>query len=314
MSIKSALRITEHYTPDSDVVLYPGDCRDLLKEIPPRSVQLFVTSPPYNIGKEYEKKTTLEEYKSFQSEVIRLCVERLHPSGSICWEVGNHVEGQEVFPLDIELYPIFKSLGLKLRNRIVWHFGHGLHCSRRFSGRHEAILWFTKSNDFRFDLDSVRVPSKYPGKKYYKGPKRGQFSGNPLGKNPGDVWDIPNVKHNHPEKTEHPCQFPVELVQRLIRSLTAPGDLVVDPFMGVGSTAVAAVLEARKVAGAEIVARYRLIARERIEQAANGTARIRPIGRPIYTPTPNLSVVRRPELVRAAPRPVEAYDGSAVAR
>ncbi len=300
-------KIAEHYSPEADVVLYPGDCRNLLKQMPPDSVQLFVTSPPYNMGKEYERRTTLDEYKAFQAEVIKLCVERLRPDGSICWEVGNHVVDQEVYPLDIELYPIFKSLGLKLRNRVVWHFEHGLHCSRRFSGRYESILWFTKTDDFRFDLDPVRVPSKYPGKKYFKGPKRGQLSGNPLGKNPGDVWDIPNVKHNHPEKTVHPCQFPVELVQRLIRSMTKPGDLVVDPFMGVGSTAVAAVLEGRRVAGAEMVSRYVSIAKKRISEAVAGTVKVRPIGKPIYVPPPTLAIVRRPPPSRAGNRTVESY-------
>lgn len=307
-------KIAEHYSASSQVVLYPGDCRGLLEEIPPGSVELFVTSPPYNIGKEYERKTTLDQYKSFQREVIGLCVERLSPSGSICWEVGNHVVGQEVFPLDIELYPIFKEFGLKLRNRIVWHFEHGLHCSRRLSGRHESILWFTRSDGYRFDLDPIRVPSKYPGKKYYKGPKRGQLSGNPLGKNPGDVWDIPNVKHNHPEKTEHPCQFPVELVQRLIRSMTKPSALVVDPFMGVGSTAVAAVLEGRRVAGAELVPRYLTIAKERVGQAIAGTARVRPIGRPIYVPPPTLSIVRRPPTAPTKERTVEFYESPPTVR
>jgi adenine-specific DNA-methyltransferase len=128
-------------------------------------------------------------------------VRLLHPRGSICWQVGNHVDDGEVVPLDIVLYPIFKEHGLKLRNRIVWHFEHGLHCTKRLSGRYETILWFTKSNDYTFNLDPIRVPSKYPGKKHFKGPRAGQLSGNPLGKNPSDVWIFPNVKNNHVEKT-----------------------------------------------------------------------------------------------------------------
>ena len=127
---------------------------------------------------------------------------------------------------------------MKLRNRIVWHFEHGLHCSRRLSGRHETILWFTKSNAYTFHLDDIRVPPKYPNKRHFKGPKLGQLSCHPLGKNPGDVWIFPNVKNNHVEKTNHPCQFPVELAERLILALTSPGDLVLDPYMGVGSSAV----------------------------------------------------------------------------
>jgi adenine-specific DNA-methyltransferase len=167
----------------------------------------------------------------------------------------------------------------------VWHFEHGLHCSKRFSGRYETILWFTKGNDYLFNLDPVRVPQKYPGKKQYKGPNVGKYSCNPLGKNPSDVWIIPNVKHNHIEKTVHPCQFPVELVERLILSLTEEGDLVIDPYMGVGSTAVAAVRQGRRAAGAEIVPEYLGIARERVVKAANGQLRTRPMHRPVYQPS-----------------------------
>ena len=112
----------------------------------------------------------------------------LHPQGSLCWQVGNHVDDGEIYPLDSLIYPICKKLGLRLRNRIIWHFEHGLHCSRRFSGRYETILWLTKSDEYTFNLDPVRVPQKYPGKKAFKGPKIGQYTCNPLGKNPGDLF------------------------------------------------------------------------------------------------------------------------------
>jgi adenine-specific DNA-methyltransferase len=187
------------------------DNRSFLSNFPADHFKLIVTSPPYNIGKAYERKSSLATYIDAQTEVISQCSRVLHPQGSICWQVGNHVDDGEVFPLDAILYPVFKRLGLKLRNRIVWHFGHGLHCSRRLSGRHETILWFTKSDSYTFNLDPIRVPSKYPQKRHFKGPRAGELSGNPLGKNPSDVWDIPNVKNNHVEKTLHPCQFPVEL-------------------------------------------------------------------------------------------------------
>lgn len=145
-----------------------------------------------------------------------------------------------------------------------------------------------------FNLDAVRIPQKYPGKKYFKGAKAGQYSCNPLGKNPGDLWIIPNVKHNHVEKTAHPCQFPIELIQRLVLALTKPGDLVVDPYMGVGSTACAAVLNKRRAAGAEIVPEYVNIARDRVESALMGKLAIRPMGRPVYKPDIRTSVARRP--------------------
>ncbi|MFQ5880121.1 MAG: DNA-methyltransferase [Dehalococcoidia bacterium] len=290
------MKLSDVYTSDADVVLYHGDCLELLSQISSGSVQLVVTSPPYNIGKKYERKKTLATYLSEQATVISKCVEVLKEGGSICWEVGNHIAGSnEILPLDIALYPTFASHGLKLRNRIIWHFEHGLHCSRRLSGRYETILWFTKGDNYTFNLDPIRVPQKYPGKKAFKGPRIGQYTSHALGKNPGDVWIIPNVKHNHVEKTVHPCQFPVELVQRLVLALTNEGDLVLDPYMGVGSTAVAAVLHNRKAVGADIVADYIQIARSRVTLAAAGLLRTRPMHKPIYEPPSESTLARRPE-------------------
>lgn len=279
------LSISDHYDPAAHAVVYAGSCLDLLREIPDKSIQLVVTSPPYNIGKEYEKKLDLDLYVRQQSEVIAQCVRVLTDCGSICWQVGNYVDQGAIVPLDILLYPVFRDFGLVMRNRIVWHFEHGLHCTRRFSGRYETINWFTRATkNFVFNLDPVRVPQKYPEKKYFKGPKAGQYSCHPLGKNPGDVWDIPNVKNNHVEKTEHPCQFPVELVERLVLAMTNPGDWVLDPFLGVGSTIVAAIRHGRHGVGAEIMPRYLTIARTRIAAAWEGRLRVRPMGKPKYDP------------------------------
>jgi adenine-specific DNA-methyltransferase len=173
---------------------------------------------------------------------------------------------------------------MKLRNRIIWHFEHGLHCSRRLSGRYETISWFTKTDDYIFNLDPIRIPQKYPGKKYFKGPKAGQYSCNPLGKNPGDVWLIPNVKSNHAEKTVHPCQFPIELVERLVLSLTRKDDWVLDPFSGVGSSLVASLKHDRRAAGAELLIEYCQVARERIYQLFDGTLKYRDMNQPIFDP------------------------------
>ncbi len=205
------------------------DNLEFMRALPSESMKLIVTSPPYNIGKAYERRASLDAYVASQAIVIAECVRLLHAQGSLCWQVGNHVLDGEIFPLDIVLYPIFRQHGLKLRNRIIWHFEHGLHCTKRLSGRYETVMWFTKGDDYTFNLDPIRVPSKYPGKKYFKGAKAGQLSCNPLGKNPSDVWIFPNVKNNHVEKTIHPCQFPVELVERLVLSMTGPGDNVFDP-------------------------------------------------------------------------------------
>lgn len=279
-----ALFMADSYASDAGAILYQGDCLELLAQVPSKSVQLVVTSPPYNIGKSYERRAPLEQYLALQERVIKECVRVLSDDGNICWQVGNYVGQDEIIPLDIPLYTIFAQQGLKMRNRIVWHFEHGLHCSKRFSGRYETINWFAKNNSHVFNLDPVRVPQKYPQKKYFKGPKAGQLSCHPLGKNPGDVWIIPNVKHNHIEKTNHPCQFPVELIERLVLSMTNPGERVLDPFMGVGTTAIAAILHNRKAIGAEIMPEYVRIARQRVALAAAGQLQTRPMDRPIYLP------------------------------
>ena len=261
------------------------DNLDFMRELDNEAFKLIVTSPPYNLGKAYEGKASLDTYLAMQERVIAECVRLLHSQGSICWQVGNYVENGEVIPLDTILFPVFRSHGLKLRNRIVWHFEHGLHCTRRLSGRYETINWWTKGDDYTWNLDPIRVPAKYPGKKYFKGPNIGKLSGNPLGKNPSDVWVFPNVKNNHPEKTNHPCQFPVELVERLVLSMTAEGDAVFDPYMGVGSALIAALMHDRAAYGCDTVQEYVEIARQRVNELKAGTLRTRPMGKPVYDPT-----------------------------
>lgn len=280
----SKLRIVKRFTQERTVVLYPGDCLELLSQIPTASIQLIVTSPPYNLGKEYERKLSLDTYLEQQARVISECYRVLAYSGSICWQVGNFVQNGHIVPLDTVLYPVFTNLGLKMRNRIIWHFEHGLHCTKRLSGRYETIVWFTKSENYTFNVDPIRIPQKYPGKKHFKGPRAGQYSCNPLGKNPGDVWSIPNVKSNHVEKTNHPCQFPVELVERLVLSLSQEGDWVLDPFVGTGTSIVAAIRHGRKGAGAEIFAKYLSLAKERILCEVEGTLKTRPMHKPIFNP------------------------------
>ena len=270
---------------DTNATITREDNLKFMRRLPDESMNLIVTSPPYNIGKAYEKRTSQAKYIENQAACIAEAVRVLAPNGSICWQVGNHVDSGEVFPLDILLYPLFKNHGLQLRNRIVWTFGHGLHTQKRFSGRHETILWFTKSENYTFNLDPVRVPSKYPNKKHFKGPKKGELSSNPLGKNPADVWDIPNVKANHIEKTEHPCQFPVGLIERLVLALTHEGESVLDPYLGVGSSAIAALRHGRHAYGCDLDNTYISIAWERIHELRAGTLRTRPMNKPVYEPT-----------------------------
>lgn len=300
-----SLRAT--YVRETRFTLFHGDVNAYLPTMADESVRLIITSPPYNLGKEYEDRVSIERYLAKQRETIAQLSRVLCNDGSLCWQVGNFVDKGEVFPLDILYYPLFKSLGLKLRNRIVWHFAHGLHASSRFSGRYETLLWFTKSDDYIFNLDAVRVPSKYPGKLHFKGPNKGKPSGNPLGKNPSDVWEIvatewerafweiPNVKSNHPEKTAHPCQFPVELVERCVLALTNDDDWVFDPFAGVGSSLLAALMHGRRGIGCEQEADYVAIAQERIRALHEDRLRTRPLGKPVHVPSGREKVTRTPD-------------------
>lgn len=299
--------IADHFTPDARIVLRLGETDPFLHTIPPGVVKLIVTSPPYNIGKAYEARKSIGQYLRDQEKVIDELVRVLEDNGSICWQVGNHVDDGEVFPLDIFFYDIFKDRGLKLRNRIIWHFGHGLHASKRFSGRYETLLWFTKSDNYTFNLDPVRVPSKYPGKRHYKGPNVGKPSGNPLGKNPSDIWefvardwdlelwDIPNVKSNHPEKTVHPCQFPIELVERCVLALTNENDWVLDPYAGVASSLIAALRHQRRAMGCDREAQYIDIGKKRIGDFYAGRLKIRPLGQDVWVPTGREKVAQVPD-------------------
>ena len=300
------MRIYKDFRPTNDITLLNGDCKDLLNSIPDESVDLVVTSPPYCIGKAYEDPNNdLQVFREQHEEIFEDLYRVLKIGGSICWQVGYHITDSCVVPLDFIVYDIFTSLSkefdnpLILRNRIIWTFGHGLNSTKRFSGRHEVILWFTKGEQKEFNLDDVRVPQKYPGKKSYRGPNKGNYSGNPLGKNPSDVWDIPNVSAKHIEKTDHPCQFPVAIPQRLIKALTSPGDLVLDPFAGSSTTGVAALINGRRFAGAEVVKKYYNISRKRLKAAADGTLKIRDDIPPV-TPNLNTAVAQLPEEFKKA--------------
>lgn len=301
------VKTTSNHQQDERVVVAKGDTLEELKKLPDGKFKLVVSSPPYNIGKEYETRVELQHYLDYQAEIIAELARVVSDNGSIVWQVGNYVDDGEVFPLDIHFYPIFKALGLQLRNRIVWHFNHGLHASKRFSGRYEVLLWFSKTKDYTFNLDPVRVPAKYPGKLHYKGAKKGQPSGNPLGKNPSDFWtmicqeweegiiDIPNVKANHPEKTVHPCQFPIELIERCVLALTDTDDWVLDPFGGVGSSLIAALRRGRKGMIIDRDSAYLEIAKERITDFQNGVLKVRPLGKKVHQPTGREKVVQVPK-------------------
>lgn len=288
--------------------LFNGDCIERLKTLDSESVDLIITSPPYCMKKAYENpKDDIRTFKMHHEAIFDEIYRILKVGGSICWQTGYHVNDSSIIPLDYIIYDLFSSRSsqesnpLILRNRIIWTFGHGLNSTMRFSGRHETILWFTKGSKYSFNLDEVRVPQKYPGKRHYKGDNKGQLSGNPLGKNPSDVWEIPNVKANHIEKTIHPCQFPVAIPQRLIKALAPENGVVLDPFMGVGTTGVAAVLEKKYFIGCEIQKDYFTVAEKRINDAQKGTIKYRE-DKPTMIPDGNMAVAKLPEEFASARR------------
>lgn len=293
--------------------LLTGDAFEVLDQVADRSVQLIVTSPPYNIGKAYERDVvmTLPKYIEWLTPIIEKLCAKVKDEGSICWQVGNFVRDGEVFPLDFFFYDIFIKQGFKLRNRIIWRFNFGLHATKRLSGRYETLLWFTKSDTYTFNLDPIRVPQLYPGKKHStsKGEDRaGKPSGNPLGKNPSDfwifsaedlfkvqpIWEIPNVKANHPEQTVHPCQFPHELAERCVLAFSNEGDTVLDPFSGAGTTVIAALKAERHAIGIDKSPEYVAVSKQRVSELYEGRVKLRRSGIEVATPKPSQALAKRP--------------------
>jgi len=271
-----------------------GGCLELLRSLPDGCADLVVSSPPYNLGKEYEAKRALEVYLAEQTAVLKECCRALKRTGSIFWQVGSFSDAGMLIPLDIRFFPVLESFGMIPRNRIAWARQHGLHARRKFSCRYETILWFTKSDQHTFNLDAIRVPQKYQDKKYHKGEKHGELSCHPDGKNPGDIWLFRNVKHNHEEQTIHPCQFPEDLIARIVLSTTNAGDVVLDPYMGVGTVAVVARDHNRHFLGAELDPTYHSVALRRLSGE--------PDERNCF---PNLKTLR--DYVERAGKPIERY-------
>lgn len=274
--------------------IHLGDCLEMLSRVPDASVDLVVSSPPYNIGKEYETKRELEHYLDEQRQVLRECHRVLKPTGSIFWQVGSFSHKGMLVPLDIKFFPILEDLGMLPRNRIVWVRQHGLHATKKFSARHETILWFSKGETYNFSLDAIRVPQKWQNKKSFRGDNKGELTCNPEGKNPGDVWVFQNVKHNHEEQTIHPAQFPEGLIARILLATTPEGGVALDPYMGTGTVAVVARDHGRNFVGAELDERYHSVAMRRLsgEPDENGTF-------------PNLKTLRA--YVTRTGKPIENY-------
>lgn len=242
-----------HKTNDYDIAF--GDSRELLKKIPDGTVRMAVTSPPYNIGKPYGKytdKVTLEEWTELITDITHELYRILTPDGSFFLNLSPVPYGtkKEILPLPFIGYSIFKNEGFYLRNMITWTFNNMQNCSRRLSGRYENILWGVKDLDnYIFNLDDVRIPYISQNDKRLEGGS---------GRNPTDVWYFNRVNNVTKKKMNlsHPTIYPLNMIERIVLMSTHEGDTIIDPFLGSGTTAVAALKHKRKIIGFELDESY----------------------------------------------------------
>ncbi|MDQ5820968.1 MAG: site-specific DNA-methyltransferase, partial [Actinomycetota bacterium] len=244
------------YWSDSSVALFHRDALAALSALPPESISLTVTSPPYNIGKEYERPLSLDAYLDWSAAWIA-SVHRATARGGAFWLNLGYIsvpERAKAMPIS---YLLWDRVPFYLLQEVVWNYGAGVAARTSFSPRNEKFLWYVKdAEQYTFNLDDVRDPDvKYPNQK-----KNGKLKCNPLGKNPTDVWTFPKVtsgsNRSSPERTPHPAQFPEAVVERIILACSNQGDVVLDPFLGSGTTAAVARRLGRCVIGFEVNERY----------------------------------------------------------
>ncbi|AKB03540.1 site-specific DNA-methyltransferase [Vibrio cholerae] len=250
---------------ENGVAIYQMDCFEAMKKIPDELIDLTITSPPYNIGKEYEELAELSSYidwcEQWIAEIYRITV----PTGTFWLNVGYLEVEEKGLAVPIP-YLLWNKTPFYFLQEVVWNYAAGVACKKRFSPRNEKLLWYVKnSQSYTFNLDAVRDPNvKYPNQK-----KNGKLKCNPLGKNPSDVWQITKVtsgrNRSSVERTPHPAQFPLALVERMLKSSSNEGDIILDPFMGSGSTAECALRNGRYVVGFELKGEYIEYAQQRIE-------------------------------------------------
>jgi adenine-specific DNA-methyltransferase len=247
-------------------MIYQGDCVELMKSLPRNAFPLTVTSPPYNIGKEYETLRPVKEYLEWCERWIQLIHGITRNDGAFWLNLGyiSFDDRAKAIPLP---YLLWERIPFYLIQEVVWNYGAGVAAKRSFSPRNEKFLWYVKNpEDYIFNLDAVRDPNvKYPNQK-----KNGKKKCNPLGKNPSDVWQFPKVtsgkNRSSKERTPHPAQFPLAVIDRIIKACSNPGDLVFDPFAGSGSLLEAALRNGRVAVGFEINPAYARLAAHRIER------------------------------------------------
>lgn len=260
-------KLGKPYFENKDFLLYNGDCTKLMNKLPSNLISTTITSPPYNIGKEYEDIMTVEDYINWCSSWISQIYNVTKENGALLLNLGYlEVEdkGRNV-PIP---YLLWDKTPFYLIQEIIWNYGAGVSCRKILSPRNEKILWYVKDkNNYTFNLDPIRDPNvKYPNQK-----KNGKLRCNPLGKNPSDVWQIAKVtsgsKRSSKERTKHPAQFPNELIDKFVQGFSNPNDIILDPFIGSGTTAEMSLKHGRKCIGFEIREDYCDITVERIQNS-----------------------------------------------
>lgn len=253
------------YFQASNCLIYNLDCLEAMTILPDESINLTVTSPPYNIGKEYENLLPLDDYinwcEKWITEIYRLTL----CDGAFWLNLGYFSIKNRAKAIPIS-YLLWDKIPFYLIQEIVWNYGAGVAGSKFFSPRNEKFLWYVKNSEaYTFNLDDIRDPNvKYPNQK-----KNGKIRVNPLGKNPTDVWEFPKVtsgqNRSSKERTPHPAQFPSAVIQRIIQASSNQNQIILDPFLGSGTTAMVALDLNRLVIGFEIRQDYCDIAANRIE-------------------------------------------------
>ncbi len=252
---------------DIGFILYHGDCTEFLERLYNNKVHinLTLTSPPYNIGKEYERLLPIEEYSKWCGKWMKQIYNITDPGGAFWLNLGYlEVEGSGLcVPIP---YLLWNKSPFFLLQEIVWQYGAGVTTKRRLSPRNEKWLFYVKNPDnYIFNLDDIRDPNvKYPNQK-----KNGKYRCNPFGKNPSDVWRFPKVttgdNRSSKERTGHPAQFPLSVVERIIKVSSNRVDVVLDPFAGSCSAGIAAYGLGRMFLGFEINQAYCQMAIQRFE-------------------------------------------------
>ena len=237
-----------------------GDCVKILGQILIPQADLIFADPPFNIGYKYdvyEDRKAYDEYYAWTEKWMAACCNVLKATGSFWVAIGDDYAA--------EVRVIGRKLGLHLRNWIIWHYTFGQNTKRKFARSHTHLFYWTKDpKEFTFNDMAVRIPS---ARQTTYADKRA----NPIGKVPDDVWSFSRLCGTFNERVQwHPCQMPEKVLERIIEVSSNPGDLVLDPFSGSGTTCAAAAGLKRKYFGIDISEKYVQHSIRRIEDTLAG--------------------------------------------